>query len=186
MMRRLMLVPLMALALLVSGVGVASADPASGPWEEVSGEAYFVLDDSAVIQPITPIGNSGKYRDQIHLPLEGYLDLPEGTVSMRSGATIRRVFNQTFLDYLVALDSGDFPGMLANGDWDGMAVGPSTVVLNDDVTCEGQLVVRFGEGFQAPGMSRLRCDDGSHLFLRYNGGAELLGAGYDDIAGAIR
>ncbi len=186
MMRRLVLMPLMVLALLVGGVGVASADPGAGSWEEVSGEAYFVLDGSYVIQPIAPIGKSGTYGDQIYLPFVGELVLPDATVSMRGDATIRRVFNQTFLDYLVALDSGDLPGIVANGDWDGHAVGTSTVVLNDDVTCEGQLVVRFGEGFQAPGRSNLRCDDGSELFLRYDGGPELLGAGYDDITGAIR
>jgi hypothetical protein len=182
MLRRIILAPLLAVLLVLGNLGLVQAGSVSG---EVFGEAYWLLEESTVIQPIEPNGVSGWYRDQITLPYEGVLVLPTGPVEVSGDTTLRRVFNQTFLDYVVALDTGDIDGVLTNGDWDGIVVGPQTLSF-DSVTCEGQVVGFFGPGFQSPATSNLRCSDGAKLTLVYNGSPELLGSGFDDITGSIR
>jgi hypothetical protein len=184
-LKRFALAPLFALLMVFSVVGAAGAGPSGNQWGEVSGEAYFVLEDSSVLQEIRQRGPSGWFKDEVYLPASGYLALPTGTVEMQSGITIRRLFDQEFLAYLVALDEGDFEAMTEHGDWDGVYVGTQTLTF-DDVTCRGPVVGRFVPGFQSPGRSTLRCDDGSRLFLHYEGSSELYGAGFDDISGVIR
>lgn len=176
-MRRLLLAPLLALVLVLTAVGVVSAKPSNVG--EVTGEAYFTVDGFVLHEGPTPIGRDGWWRDRVTLRAEGALTLPSGTVDMVIDSTMRRHYNDEFFRYSYT-DDEPWPS-----DWDGFAVGRQVLTM-DGVTCEGPANIRFGPDYDAPGHAQLRCDDGSHLWLHYDGGSDVLGLGYPDITGTIR
>lgn len=181
MVRRILLAPLLAVAMLLSIAGaVAVADEMTGP---VEGEVRFSKFD--VVAGPEAIDGTALYRDEAVAYTRGkraenYLVLPSGdTVRMSSTTQITRVFNDAFFAYFYA---GDY----ARGDWSGYAYATQTLALGKGVTCMGRAVFTFEDDYQAPGLGRYVCNDGGRLLLHFEGSSELLGTGYDDISGYLR
>lgn len=175
MMRRLLLAPLLALVLALGVIGVASGKTLTA---EVTGEAYFTDDGFVLHEGPTPIGRDGWWKDRVTLRAVGTYTLPTGPVEIVADSMLRRHYNDEFYRYSF---TEEWPG-----DWDGFAVGRQVAALDNGVTCEGPVNVRFGPDYDAPARSQLRCDDGSHLWLRYDGSSDVFGMGYPDITGVIR
>lgn len=177
MIRRLLLAPLLALVLVLGVTGVVSAKTLT---DEVTGETYFTSDGFVLYEGPTPIGRDGWWKDRVTLRAVGTLTLPMGEVYVVLDSTMRRHYNDDFFQYFYT-DDEPWPG-----DWDGFAVGRQVAALDTGVTCEGPVNVRFGPDYDAPARSQLRCDDGSHMRLHYDGSSDVLGMGYPDITGVIR
>jgi hypothetical protein len=125
-MRRMLLVPIAAVALVLGIGGVASAGPGGAHgWAEVTGEAYFT--GLEVLSGPQELGNSGPWRDEINILAEGSLVLADGsTIDLFVDTYAKRTYNQAFCDFFYESD-------FTAADWDGFIV-DTQVATFDTVT----------------------------------------------------